>query len=55
MDEVWIFDNLHECLEDLERTDITTEDNETQTVYYALINLFKEAIEKECIIKVYNE
>ncbi|MBR5155409.1 MAG: hypothetical protein IKW62_02865 [Clostridia bacterium] len=55
MDDVWEFDNLRECLDDLERTDISTEDNETQMVYYALIDLFKEAIEKECIIKVYND
>ncbi len=55
MDDVWEFYNLRECLDDLEKTDISTEDNETQTVYYALIDLFKEAIEKECIIKVYND
>lgn len=55
MDERWTFDNLYECLEDLEKIDISTEDKETQTVYYALIDLFKEAIEKECIVNVYND
>lgn len=52
LEEEWIAYNIQECLEDLEKTNVDNEDNETKTVYKALVDIFKYAIDIKAFVKI---